>query len=84
MPTITFRNHVIGRVDNPFLILDSGIEVHGPDHDTLRAHAAAAMMNATTADDASGWPRGRWIAFEIESYQFKAKMHRNDIWVQLR
>jgi len=83
MPTITFRNHVIGRVDNPFLILDSSIEVHGPDHDTLRAHAATAMMNATTADDA-GWPRGRWIAFEIEGHQFKARMHRNDIRVQLR
>ncbi|SDK44334.1 hypothetical protein [Bradyrhizobium ottawaense] len=84
MTAITFRNHVIGRVDNPFLILDSGIEVHGPDHDTLRAHAADAMMKAITSDDKSGWPRGRWITFEIEGHQFKAKMHRNDIWVQTR
>jgi len=84
MPEIRFRNHVIGRVDNPFLILDSGIEVHGPDHDTLRAHAADALMKATTPEDKSGWPRGRWVAFEIEGHQFKAKMHRNDIRVQLR
>jgi hypothetical protein len=84
MPEIRFREHVVGRVDNPFLLLESGIEVHGPNHDTLRAHAATAMMNATTSDDTSGWPRGRWIAFEIEGHQFKARMHRNDIRVQLR
>jgi hypothetical protein len=77
MPLITFRRHVIGRGDNPFLILDSDIDVRGADYDTLRAGAAQAIM-----DD--GWVRGRWVAFEIEGHQFKAKPHYNDIWVRTR
>lgn len=77
MTQIVFREHVIGRVDNPFLILDSNIDVRGADYDTLRAKATQAIM-----DD--GWVRGRWVAFEIDGHQFKAKPHYNDIWVQLR
>jgi len=43
MAQITFKEHIIGRVDNPFLILDSNIDVRGSDYDTLRAMAAQAI-----------------------------------------
>ena len=51
MPEIKFRSHVIGRVDNPFLLLDSGIEVHGPNHDTLPLAVAnfATQFSQNTA-----------------------------------
>ncbi|MCP1757764.1 hypothetical protein [Bradyrhizobium elkanii] len=77
MSEIRFKQVIIGRADNPFLVLDNDIDVRGNNYDTLRTMAAQAMMDAN-------FPRRTWIDFEVEGHKFKAKMHYNDIWVRKR
>ncbi|MPR11132.1 hypothetical protein [Microvirga tunisiensis] len=76
-----FKDHIIGRADNPFLILAADLDsrLTPEDRETLRAVAAQAMLDAPT----SPTRRKPWIEFEHELYRFRAKRNRNDLEVEL-
>ncbi|MCB1533484.1 MAG: hypothetical protein KDJ44_01845 [Rhodoblastus sp.] len=87
MSQIAFHSHVIGRNDNPWLTTGRDIDIAGRDADTLRAHAADAILAAfpcPTLLSRGAIATRRWIDFSVEGHAFQARFRPRDYSVEVR
>ena len=85
MAQIAFSNQVAGRADNPWL--QTTLDVHGADADTLRAHASVAIYEAPllACETKRGMPSAkRWIPFQVEGHSFEARFLASAFSVEVR